>query len=347
MAILDMHNSSEYNTYVRNGDSEMEHKTFRFDVKADDEGKGIIEGYASTFSNVDLQNDVVEPGAFTKTLREHPHVVILSGHDELIGVQESAEEDAHGLKVRGRLVLDVPRARADYALVRAGALNGISMGWQTIKDSMEGRIRHLKEVRLREWSLTPFPANEEARITGVKSGERLAEVLRETLARPTTLWDYDTSEALMLDLLDRLSLNDDLSIIMETKPAGPGRGWDDPPGGEYYHYRVRDPDLFLRLRTIGITNGVKARIGPLKSDPDGGTKVQVVMFSKKKFTTMDAAKAWLKNHPDIAKSASIVSFMDLLALDAEPGDHSAAEPPRLIEPDALHSLKEVLHSLSA
>lgn len=143
---------------------------FKFQVK-DISENGTFSGYASTFGNEDLGGDIVAPGAFKKTIKENPDVPILWSHDELIGVNKAAEEDRKGLYVEGELNLDVQRGREAYALAKQRAVKGLSIGFSPVtvdySRAKEG-IRILKEVKLYEYSLTPFPMNERAGISSIK-----------------------------------------------------------------------------------------------------------------------------------------------------------------------------------
>jgi len=149
----------------------MEKKTFQFEIKSLDDATGIIEGYASTFGNVDLGGDVVEKGAFKKTLKEQKDVPILWQHysDEVIGVTLDAKEDDYGLYVKGQINLDVQKGREAYSLIKMGAIKGFSIGYSTVKDLWDQGARHLKELKLFEWSPVTFPMNTAAVCTGVKS----------------------------------------------------------------------------------------------------------------------------------------------------------------------------------
>ncbi|WP_434565152.1 HK97 family phage prohead protease [Thermoanaerobacterium thermosaccharolyticum] len=148
----------------------MDHKGFKFNLKQIDE-QGIFEGYAAVFGNEDLVGDIIEPGAFSKTLQENPKMPILWQHNpaEPIGVTLAATEDGKGLRVQGQLNLETTRGREAYALLKQGALKGLSIGYDTIKEAWDGTIRRLKEIRLWEWSLVTFPANPMAQVEGIKS----------------------------------------------------------------------------------------------------------------------------------------------------------------------------------
>lgn len=146
---------------------------------------GIFEGYASLFGMTDLAKDVVQPGAFTKSLatRGPRGVRMLWQHDpsEPIGTWLFLKEDARGLRVRGRLNLAVGRAREIHALMREGAIDGLSIGYRVTKAAAErasGR-RLLHEVDLWEISIVTFPMLPAARVAAVKGAPpTLAQTIR-------------------------------------------------------------------------------------------------------------------------------------------------------------------------
>lgn len=157
---------------------DIEYKTFPCEVKVDDEQPGLIEGYGSVFSNVDLGGEVVEPGAFTRTLKKTKgKVKMFSEHMFAIGMFD-AVEDSKGLKVSGHaLIDDVQVARETHALAKAGVFDGMSIGFRTIKAAEgEGNIRRLLELELFEVSLLPFPMNPKAKPTRVKTLEQVERI---------------------------------------------------------------------------------------------------------------------------------------------------------------------------
>jgi uncharacterized protein len=161
---------------------------FDFDVKAVQNESGIIEGYASVFGNVDSYGDIVAKGAFRKTLRERlpKGIPVLWQHDaaQPIGLTTDAEETDKGLMVRASLNLDKQVARDAYSDVQHGIVKGLSIGFTTVKDSVDrtNGVRTLNEVKLFEWSLVTFPANESASVTRIKGvDELMAEVERGDL----------------------------------------------------------------------------------------------------------------------------------------------------------------------
>lgn len=137
---------------------------------------GRFAGYASVFDVVDNQRDVMLRGAFLRTLQKQAGgVKLLWQHQqhEPIGILDRIFEDKHGLYVEGRLLLEVARAKEAYALLKTGAISGLSIGYSPVRyriDSETG-VRRLAEVDLWEISLVTFPANEAAGITVVKQAK--------------------------------------------------------------------------------------------------------------------------------------------------------------------------------
>lgn len=141
---------------------------------------GEIEGYASLFGGApDVYGDLVERGAFRETLAEHASggrkVKLLWQHDasQPIGVWDELIEDEKGLRVKGRLLTEIsPKAQEVHGLLKAGAIDGLSIGYDPIETApVAGKptLRALRKVDLWEVSLVTFPANGGATVTGVKS----------------------------------------------------------------------------------------------------------------------------------------------------------------------------------
>lgn len=148
-----------------------------FELKAANE-EGVFEGYASVFDLEDDGADIIEHGAFATSLkqREAREIKLLWQHDpsQPIGVIDSLVEDTRGLYVKGRLLLDVTRAREALALMRSGVLDGLSIGYRA-KKARHNRargVRILDEIDLWEVSLVTFPMQSEARIHAFKSVPR-------------------------------------------------------------------------------------------------------------------------------------------------------------------------------
>lgn len=151
---------------------------------------GIFEGYASLFGIADLGKDVVMPGAFADSLkkREASAVRLLWQHDPAtpIGRWISIEEDRRGLRVRGKLNLAVERARDIHALMREGAVDGLSIGFRVERARAERPtgLRRLEKLDLWEISIVTFPMLPGARVETVKQVPgNLASTIRTTAAR--------------------------------------------------------------------------------------------------------------------------------------------------------------------
>ena len=148
------------------------------------DASGVFEGYASLFGVVDLGRDVVMPGAFRDTLarRGAAGVKMLWQHRaaEPIGTWLELEEDVRGLRVTGRLNLAVAKAREVLALMREGAVDGLSIGFRADRSQRDATgLRRLKKIDLWEISLVTFPMLPQARVTSLKRMEPIsAGVLR-------------------------------------------------------------------------------------------------------------------------------------------------------------------------
>ncbi len=151
-------------------------------------GEGqVVAGYASLFGRADQGGDVVEPGAYAGSLarlaKAGGRVKMLWQHDpaQPIGIWEEVREDAQGLWVKGRLLTEVGRGREAAALLAAGAIDGLSIGYRTLKADRDAKgQRHLRELELWEVSLVTFPMLPEARVAA-KSGD-LSGALRDLAA---------------------------------------------------------------------------------------------------------------------------------------------------------------------
>lgn len=153
----------------------MEHKATTVEIKT--AADGTFEGYAAVFGNVDSYGDIIQPGAFTKTIQERrSQIKILWNHDSFappVGKLLDIREDAYGLRVQGKL-LDTPRGQEIAQGMRDGVIDSMSIGYTTIKHAYEQRedlgreVRLLQELKLYEFSPVNFPANEAATITAVK-----------------------------------------------------------------------------------------------------------------------------------------------------------------------------------
>lgn len=209
----------------------MDYKTcLMIGFKADADESGVFEAYPSVFGVRDSYNDIVQYGAFTKTLKDRAAPVkVFYGHDiqqlplgktvELRQVQRGSlptelltrYPEATGALYARVKVSETTLGRDVLTLLKDGALNEMSFGYDTIKadhaDEGGGRVRHLREVRLHELSVVPFPANPAALVTSVKA--EILEAAGYTSAEIDALlaseMEADSERAALDALLARLT----------------------------------------------------------------------------------------------------------------------------------------------
>jgi HK97 family phage prohead protease len=157
---------------------------FKADIGVDD--TGLITGVAWPFGSADRMGDEIAPGAFKSVRAPLP---LLFAHDpaQPLGAWDAVAETSKGLEVRGRLLIDdVARAREVRALVKSGAVTGLSIGFIT-KSALarKGGGRLIKGLDVVEISLVTVPAHPGARITTAKSAAAaiaLAEAINRAAA---------------------------------------------------------------------------------------------------------------------------------------------------------------------
>lgn len=160
----------------------MDIKSAPFTVKAAGPDDGLEEGrfvgYASAFGNADSYGDVVQPGAFKKTLEEWAAkgatIPVLWGHDMTdpfanIGGVISAEEDESGLKVTAQLDMDNPTAVQVYRLLKGRRIDTMSFAYSVRDSERKDGLTHLLDLKIYEVSVVHVPANDQAQILAVKS----------------------------------------------------------------------------------------------------------------------------------------------------------------------------------
>ncbi len=136
--------------------------------------EGSFEGYASIFGNVDLGGDIIEQGAFKKIItNKEGKVVVLNQHNthDPIGTA-TVKQDKKGLSFKGNLILEAPSAKSVHALIKGGALSGMSIGYDVLDGGskiLESGIRQLKSLKLWEISLVTFGMNPLAGVESVKN----------------------------------------------------------------------------------------------------------------------------------------------------------------------------------
>ena len=138
-------------------------------------GDGTFSGYASVFGEVDLGRDRIERGAFLSSLVERgaTGVRMLYQHDpnEPIGAWKTIREDSRGLYVEGVLADGVSRAREVHQLLKNGALDGLSIGFRTVRAKTDAKsgVRRILEADLWEISVVTFPMLPSARVQNIKN----------------------------------------------------------------------------------------------------------------------------------------------------------------------------------
>lgn len=158
------------------GDGGRETRCYALQIRAAGDD-GVVEGYGSVFGVRDNYDDVIAAGAFDASLKGHraagsmPAMLWQHNPSEPIGVWTEMAEDAKGLRIKGQLALDTTRGKEAHALLKLGALNGLSIGFMSKQWAYdrETEVRTLTEIDLWEVSLVTFPANQKARVTNVKS----------------------------------------------------------------------------------------------------------------------------------------------------------------------------------
>jgi len=167
--------------FERKSHDGREIRSYALQIKAAGDD-GSIEGYGSVFDVVDSYEDSIAKGAFEKSIAEHksagtmPAMLWQHRSDQPIGIWTEMSEDEKGLTLKGRLALDTEKGKEAHALLKMGALNGLSIGFVSKQWAYdrETEIRTLTEIEIWECSVVTFPANSKARITGVKSTEEIA-----------------------------------------------------------------------------------------------------------------------------------------------------------------------------
>lgn len=150
---------------------------------------GEFEGYASTFNNIDGGHDMMIEGAFSESLKTTPagQVKMLWQHqtDHIIGKYLEIREDSKGLFVHGKLNLKIAKAAEAYELMRDELIDGLSIGYRTVKDEIDraNGVRKLLKVDLREISVVTFPMDRNSTIGYVKGETMPTEREFEALLR--------------------------------------------------------------------------------------------------------------------------------------------------------------------
>lgn len=214
-------------TFHQKKKSSGEQKTssIKIDVKTVQKD-GSFEGYGSVFGVVDAHKEIVVAGAYLSSLAKHksegtlPAMLWQHNTDEPIGTYTEMKEDGTGLWVKGQLELETQKGREAYALLKSGALSGMSIGYRVLSAGPrdeETYVRELKELDLWEVSLVTFPSNEASRVSGVKREEKFEGI--ETL-RDCEAFLRDEGGMSQLEAKGILSLIKRLTIDQRDAEAG-------------------------------------------------------------------------------------------------------------------------------
>lgn len=151
----------------------MQHHNLQLEIKS--VGPREFEGYGAVFNNVDTGDDVIMPGAFTKSIAEHkaadsmPLMYWMHQPDQVPGVWIDMAEDAKGLYVKGE-ILDTALGRDVRTLLSKKAVRGLSIGYKTREsDWRHGGVRELRRLDVFEVSIVSRAMNPLARVEAMKA----------------------------------------------------------------------------------------------------------------------------------------------------------------------------------
>ena len=176
-----MQNKTQQRPERKDAGGGREVRSFALQIKAAGDD-GTVEGYGSVFGVRDNYDDVISKGAFVQSLKGHkaagtmPAMLWQHDADKPIGVWTEMVEDEKGLRIKGQLAMETVKGKEAHALLKMGALNGLSIGFMSKEWAYdrETEVRTLTAIDLWEVSLVTFPANEKARVTNVKSADEMA-----------------------------------------------------------------------------------------------------------------------------------------------------------------------------
>jgi uncharacterized protein len=159
----------------------LETKFAALEIKADGEDDEYltISGYGSVFNNVDRGGDVVMPGAFKDCIAKGRKPKMLWQHDasQPIGAWDTMREDSNGLLMKGRISKRAAKGAEVAALVKMGAVDGLSIGYRTQEYEMDMKAGTRKLTKLDVWetSVVTFPMNDLTGIYAIKSADDMSD----------------------------------------------------------------------------------------------------------------------------------------------------------------------------
>lgn len=160
----------------------MDNGQIVLEIKSMDDN-GSFTGIASVYGVEDSYGDIIEKGAFTKTIQENPEIPLLWQHDdsEVIGKGTVTEQNGK-VMISAQLDMEDSTAQKAYRKIKNKLVKGLSIGFQSVKKTFgeeNGRyIRRIQELKLMEVSIVTFPALAQAQITQVKQRDEIAERLK-------------------------------------------------------------------------------------------------------------------------------------------------------------------------
>jgi len=267
----------------------MDKRAFRMELKDVQPETGTFVGYLSTFGNTDAQGDVVERGAFSRTLdrwkQKGKPIPLLWQHSEVVGGIDArdASEDDHGLFVKGKLVMELQKSKEVLALLKAGIVNAMSIGYDVIQQAREGGVRKLKELRLYEGSLVLWPANENAEVIAVKKKQpddenaALGDALGAVIDQAHQFLKAATTE--VQSVIFPKKHWDDADECKKWLKSHDFKSGDVDETSTSWRFRQSDPGKYDRMRTVCLT--------PAGTSPGPDCRIEAIMgiVSKSEITS--------------------------------------------------------------
>ena len=178
-----------------------------------DEDKGIVKGLGSVFGNIDSDGDIIEKGAYTKTIQENrSRIKYLYQHrlDQPVGTMKELNETSEGLEFVAQLAIKTRLGKDVFEMIKAGVISENSVGFATMKEHFNKAesVNYIKEVKLYEISAVTLAANPLALINEVKNKDGM-ESKEETLNR------YLTERFDALENLVKSNISDELALAVE------------------------------------------------------------------------------------------------------------------------------------
>lgn len=225
---------------------------------------------------------MVERGAFSRTLdrwkQKGKPIPLLWQHSEVVGGIDArdATEDDHGLFVKGKLVMELQKSKEVLALLKAGIVNAMSIGYDVIQQAREGGVRKLKELRLYEGSLVLWPANENAEVIAVKKKQpddenaALGDALGAVIDQAHQFLKAATTE--VQSVIFPKKHWDDADECKKWLKSHDFKSGDVDETSTSWRFRQSDPGKYDRMRTVCLT--------PTATAPGPDCKVEAIMGIK-------------------------------------------------------------------